>query len=97
MSSDSVNAALSSQSGTDVVVGKRGVEVLSVYAPLDAAGLKWAIVTEIDKNEALSDLQALIRSKFTTVVVSIVIGVIVAVCVSYFLEKKYCQTYQSGK
>ncbi|WP_341660834.1 methyl-accepting chemotaxis protein [Vibrio sp.] len=91
VSSASVSAALGGKSGTDVVLGKRGVEVLSVYAPLNAAGLKWAIVTEIDKNEALSDLEALISSKFTTVVVSIVVGVIVAVFVSYFLGRSIAQ------
>ncbi|MBU2896265.1 methyl-accepting chemotaxis protein [Vibrio hepatarius] len=91
VSSTSVKSALSGENGTDVVTGKRGVEVLSVYSPLDAAGLKWAIVTEINKNEALADLEALIQSKFITVVISIVIGVIVAICVSYFLGRSIAQ------
>ena len=91
VSSTSVKSALSGENGTDVVTGKRGVEVLSVYSPLDAAGLKWAIVTEINKNEALADLEALIRSKFITVVISIVVGVIVAICVSYFLGRSIAQ------
>ena len=91
VSSTSVKSALRGKSGTDVVTGKRGVEVLSVYSPLDAAGLKWAIVTEINKNEALADLEALIQSKFITVVISIVVGVIVAICVSYFLGRSIAQ------
>ncbi|GLT19879.1 methyl-accepting chemotaxis protein [Vibrio zhanjiangensis] len=85
--SDSVKAALSGESGTDVAMGEIGVEVLSVYSPLDAAGLKWAIVTEIEKAEALSDLQVLVNAGIITVVISIVIGVTAAISVSYFLGR----------
>lgn len=81
----SVKAAFRGQSGSEVVDDYRGIEVLSVYSPLDAAGLQWAIVTEIDKAEALADLDALVQSKFTTVLTSIVVGVTAAVLVSYFL------------
>ncbi|MBN3494143.1 methyl-accepting chemotaxis protein [Vibrio neptunius] len=81
----SVKAALLGQSGSEVIEDYRGIEVLSAYSPLDAAGLQWAIVTEIDKAEAFADLDALVQTKIVTVLTSIIVGVIAAVCVSYFL------------
>ena len=81
----SVKAALRGQSGSEVIRDYRGIEVLSVYSPLDAAGLQWAIVTEIDKAEAFADLDALVQTKIVTLLTSIIVGVIAAVCVSYFL------------
>ncbi|CAM3112800.1 methyl-accepting chemotaxis protein [Vibrio neptunius] len=81
----SVKAALRGQSGSEVIRDYRGIEVLSAYSPLDAAGLQWAIVTEIDKAEAFADLDALVQTKIVTVLTSIIVGVIAAVCVSYFL------------
>ncbi|MDA0120252.1 methyl-accepting chemotaxis protein [Vibrio sp. T11.5] len=81
----SVKAALRGQSGSEVIEDYRGIEVLSAYSPLDAAGLQWAIVTEIDKAEAFADLDALVQTKIVTVLTSIIVGVIAAVCVSYFL------------
>ncbi|NRB68977.1 MAG: methyl-accepting chemotaxis protein [Vibrio sp.] len=81
----SVKAALRGQSGSEVIEDYRGIEVLSAYSPLDAAGLQWAIVTEIDKAEAFADLDALVQTKIVTVLTSSIVGVIAAVCVSYFL------------
>ncbi|MER2496840.1 methyl-accepting chemotaxis protein [Vibrio neptunius] len=81
----SVKAAFRGQSGSEVIRDYRGIEVLSAYSPLDAAGLQWAIVTEIDKAEAFADLDALVQTKIVTVLTSIIVGVIAAVCVSYFL------------
>lgn len=45
-------AALAGQSGFAIFPDYRGVEVLSAYAPLSIEGLSWALLSEIDKEEA---------------------------------------------
>lgn len=45
--------ALSGESGTMEQDDYRGVRVLAAYAPLDVAGMRWAIIAEIDLAEAL--------------------------------------------
>ncbi|WP_394249943.1 methyl-accepting chemotaxis protein [Vibrio profundi] len=77
--------AISGQSGVRVVNDYRGVPVLSAYAPIDAAGLKWAILTEIDEAEALADVAVLNQSVFTTVIISIVVIMAVAIVISYIV------------
>ncbi|WP_425666934.1 methyl-accepting chemotaxis protein [Vibrio tubiashii] len=78
-------AALRGQSGSDIVTDYRGVEVLSAYSPVNVAGLTWGIVTDIDQEEALEDLETLISSLFMTVISSIVVVVAVAMFISYLL------------
>ena len=50
---DSVRAALSGKSGAWIINDYRGVPVLSAYAPIDVYDKKWAIIAEIDEEEAL--------------------------------------------
>ncbi|WP_070966838.1 methyl-accepting chemotaxis protein [Vibrio sonorensis] len=83
--SSTANSALSNQTGVEVVVDYRGKEVLSAYAPIDAAGLKWGILTEIDKDEALAEMSTLISSIIVTVLVCIVVVVIAAIVLSYLV------------
>ncbi|MGY3571689.1 methyl-accepting chemotaxis protein [Vibrio paucivorans] len=77
--------ALGGQSGISVVPDERGVRVFSAYAPIDAAGLKWGILTEIDEAEALADVQTLNKSVMSSVIVAILIIVVVSVVLSYFV------------
>jgi len=69
-------AALAGKSGFGVFAGYRNVEVLSAYAPINIDGLTWAIVSEIEKNEAFSGATKMTRK---VGVVAIVIFVIIAV------------------
>ncbi|WP_177202007.1 methyl-accepting chemotaxis protein [Hydrogenimonas thermophila] len=50
---ESVRAALSGKSGAWIINDYRGVPVLSAYAPIDVYGKRWAIIAEIDEEEAL--------------------------------------------
>lgn len=77
--------ALKGQSGAQAIRDYRGVEVLSAYAPIKAAGLSWGIITEIDRDEALQDIKTLNKEVVITVICSIFVVVIVSIIMSYFL------------
>ncbi|KEY90931.1 hemolysin secretion protein [Candidatus Photodesmus blepharus] len=83
--SKTANRAISGQDGIDLVLNYQGKSVLSAYAPINAAGLKWAILTEIDEKEALKDVQVLIDSVLINVLISIFVIVIFSVLFSYFV------------
>ncbi|MGF1709826.1 methyl-accepting chemotaxis protein [Vibrio kagoshimensis] len=77
--------ALAGGSGVEIVNDYRGVAVLSAYAPIDAAGLKWGILTEIDEDEALADVAVLNSAVMDTVIVSIVVIIAASVGISYLV------------
>ncbi len=52
--------ALKNESGVSVFLDYRGVEVLSSYAKLDAPGIDWAILAELDMSEAVSPFSRII-------------------------------------
>jgi methyl-accepting chemotaxis protein len=49
---EAVRSALKGESGSDIITDYNGNPVLSSYAPLDAFGITWAVLTEIDVAEA---------------------------------------------
>jgi methyl-accepting chemotaxis protein len=56
-----VQAAISGDTGVDFFANYRGVPVISAYAPLNIKDLNWAILTEIDQQEAyapVSDMKS---------------------------------------
>jgi PAS domain S-box-containing protein len=78
---EGTQAALSGETGTDIFPDYRGVPVLSAYKPLSIAGVNWAIMSEIDREEAFASIRALgIR---TLGVVAILIVGIVALAVVF--------------
>ena len=81
---ESVNAALNGESGAWIIDDYRGVPVLSAYAPLNVYGKKWAIIAEIDKDEAL---EAKDNTIATIAIVSAIV-VLIFVIVSLSLVKK---------
>lgn len=53
-------AALSGKTGFDIFPDYRQVPVLSAYAPVDIEGVNWAILAEIDEQEAFRAADALV-------------------------------------
>ena len=51
-----VQKALNGETGKTFALDYRNIEVLSAYAPLNIMGTPWAVIAEIDKDEALSSL-----------------------------------------
>ena len=73
---ESVRAALSGKSGAWIINDYRGVPVLSAYAPIDVYGKRWAIIAEIDEEEALEvnrDITWMIIGASSIVVVGFII------------------------
>jgi len=50
-------AALGGEAGTDIFPDYRGVNVLSSYKPLQIEGLEWAVMSEIDEQEAFEHIE----------------------------------------
>ena len=55
-------AALIGETATTTTTDYRGVEVLSSYAPLDIEGVEWAILSEIDVDEAYARIRVFTRT-----------------------------------
>lgn len=59
LDTNTVQRALSGEKGFDLIKDYRGVEVLSAYTPIDIDGLNWALMSEIDREEAFSPIDAI--------------------------------------
>jgi methyl-accepting chemotaxis protein len=61
VNNDATQAALSGETGFKIIKDYRDVSVLSAYSPINVLGLNWAILAEIDKEEAfkaVADMQS---------------------------------------
>jgi two-component system NarL family sensor kinase len=67
-------AALKGETGTNVVDDYRGISVFSAYAPLKINELHWAILAEIDFDEAMIPLH---RSRNDILYITILLGIII--------------------
>jgi len=72
-----VESALKENTGTQVIRDYRKVSVLSSYTPLEIEGLKWVLLSEVDENEAFTDLYTF-RNRFLVLIV-LTLGVLVGV------------------
>jgi methyl-accepting chemotaxis protein len=72
--SETAREAINGGTGVKIIDDYRGVSVLSAYAPLDAMGMKWGILAEIDEVEAFHAVEELSSSILMTGLV--VIGVV---------------------
>ncbi len=59
VATDASRRALGGESGFGVVADYRGVDVLSVYQPIEFQGVRWAILAEIDEEEVQSPIVGL--------------------------------------
>lgn len=75
-------AALKDSSDTKIFPDYRGVSVLSSYKPLHVLGMHWAILSEIDEDEAFTEIVALKR-KMT---VAFIVLLLVVIVTSYFMS-----------
>lgn len=73
-------SAISGETGEAIFDDYRKVSVLSAYAPLNIQGVKWAILTEIDKEEAFAPAYKLESTIIVTAIsIVVIIGLISAI------------------
>ena len=85
--STAVKEALEGKSETKIVTDARGKRVLSSYAPLEAEGLQWAIVAEIDLDEAYQPIYGFQRIILLWGSLLVLVVTIVALVLSYLFIK----------
>jgi len=79
VNSAGAKSALSGQTGEAIFDDYREVSVLSAYAPLNIPGVNWAILTEIDEEEAFAPANELESTIITTAItVALIVGIISA-------------------
>ncbi len=82
-----VHKALAGQTGTDIVKDYRQVVTLSSYRPLDIWGLDWAIIAQIDRDEAFAPIEAFKQQVlFSTVIIVLIVTAIAAIFSHYFVR-----------
>ena len=62
ISTDAAELALAGQRGTEIIEDYRDVDVLSSYGPLDFGSDQWALIAEIDAEEAFAPVASLQRT-----------------------------------
>ncbi|MFS1702839.1 methyl-accepting chemotaxis protein [Alteromonas sp. AMM-1] len=87
VTSDAAKSALAGSSGYALVTDYRGVEVLSAYKPLDIAGLKWVILSEIDYSEALGFIEHLNEQIVLNIVLLSVFALFISLLVGWFMAR----------
>ncbi len=78
-----VEEALAGTENTQIVEDYRGVNVLSSYNSLDVEGIDWAILAEIDEEEAFSEISAMTRNTY----IQIAIIAFLVILIAYFFAK----------
>ena len=82
-----VTAALKGTTGFSVFNDYRKVAVLSSYAPINIQGLSWAIMSEVDEEEALIGVNALAERIMSITILIILFVAVGSVVVAFLLAK----------
>ena len=85
--SPGVHAALSGWSGFEVFDDYRGVAVASAYAPVEAGGLGWVILSEVDADEAFVAIDELRATIVSSVLTFAALALLVAAGAGWWLAR----------
>ncbi len=80
-------AALSEKTGMEIFLDYRNVSVLSSYKPLDILGIRWALMSEIEVDEAFASVNALRNQIMLGTLILLVITVVIAIVFSNILTR----------
>jgi len=81
-------AAIEGNKGFAIFPDYRNISVLSAYSPLNIEGLQWAIMSEIDKEEAFKHSSELKNKILIIVIGAIIITLIIAITCASILTKQ---------
>lgn len=84
---DSTTAALSGSSGFQTIQQYDGRSVISAYSPINVKGFNWAIVSEIDYDEAFKSATELSQQLNASLALVAVIVMAAAIAVVFFLTQ----------
>lgn len=84
-------AAIAGTSGFEIFADYRDIQVLSAFKPIDFGGLKWAIMSEIDADEAFAPVQDLRKTTITNASITIVLSVMIGAFAAWFLATNVIQ------
>ena len=82
-----VEKALAGEAGSTQYIKYTGNKVISSFEPVDAFGLNWAIVTEMDYDEAVEAVQTLVATIIKTTVITIVVVMILAIFAAFIFSQ----------
>ena len=80
-------AALKNETATKIFPDYRGVSVLSSYKPLHILGMNWAILSEIDEDEAFAEIVALKKKMIVAFFVLLLIVIVTSSFMSMQLTR----------
>lgn len=84
ISSPSVDKALMGEKGTHVITDYRGIDVLSAYRQVKFIGANWAIISEIDYDEAMLSAKLMARN---TIIAGSIITLIMCIITTILLRR----------
>ena len=87
VNSKGTKAALAGKVGFDIFPDYRNIEVLSAYKPINIKGLNWAILSEIDADEAFAPVTNLVNQVTQTAILIGVVALIFGPLASLILTK----------
>jgi len=86
---EGTKAAISGTTDYRIFEDYREVPVLSAFGPLGIPGLKWAIMSEIDEEEAFAEATALRGTIINTTIAAIVLFSVAAYLLSVFISRLF--------
>ena len=81
-------AAIGGKKGFDIFDDYRGVSVLSAYKPVNIGGLQWAIMSEIDEEEAFQPIVALRSEVISNTLFAIALAAILGTLVTWIFANR---------
>ncbi|ATF09895.1 methyl-accepting chemotaxis protein [Candidatus Enterovibrio altilux] len=85
INSTHVNAALSGESGLSIVMNHAGKEVFAAYRDINILGKTWALVSEIEKTEAMKEVAELNSSLYQVAILVGAIIILMSVMIAWFI------------
>lgn len=87
INTDAAKNALLGNSGFERIAQADGREVLSAYSPVEVEGFNWAIISEIDVEEAFASSKLLSRELSVSLVILTIIVIVIAAILAVLLAK----------
>ena len=71
--------AMSGKTGQKIITDYNGNSVLSSFTPIDVLGMKWLLLSEIDKAEAFAQVNKLTYMMIVVLIIAVVLIILIAV------------------